>query len=102
MGNRLKQKPEGEEIVNAFYSQQDNEVTVVTGLLEEVIDLGFSRLFPPSIIYGSLVASTLGHELTHGFNNDGKKFDGEGYTQDWWEPEDIAAFNYSTQCMVMT
>ena len=100
LGNSLKEASETEASNNAFYDAGVNELTVMTGLIEGMVELGFSRFFPPSVIYGGFIASTLGHELTHGFDSTGRKYDGDGYDLDWWEPDDIDAFNYSMKCMV--
>ena len=100
LGNSLKREAPDEASANAQYDPSVNELTVMTGLIEGLLELGFSRFFPPSIIYGGFVSSTLGHELTHGFDSLGREYDGDGYVLDWWEPDDIAAFTYSMKCMV--
>ena len=71
-----------------------------TGLLNGLLGLGFSLSYPPSLLYGGFVAATLGHELTHGFDSNGRMFDKDGFTLDWWEQEDEEAFDNRTACMV--
>ena len=62
---------------NAFYSPGINEVQVNVGLLKGS-GVGISSSLPRALLYGGLVASTLGHELTHGFDNSGRRFDQNG------------------------
>ena len=89
-----------EEEVQAYYRKDENAMTLLTGLIREWLTLGFSQGFPAGFIYGSFVSSTIGHELTHGFDNRGRKYDKDGFPLDWWEPIDIAAFENLTNCMV--
>ncbi|HWA94986.1 MAG TPA: M13 family metallopeptidase, partial [Terracidiphilus sp.] len=49
--------------------------------------------------YGDM-GSTIGHELTHGFDDEGRQFDKDGNLKDWWTPADEKKFNEKTQCMV--
>ena len=85
---------------NAFYYPSFNKVLVKTGLINGMLDLGFSLQFPNASIYGGFVASTLGHELTHAFDNNGRKTDKDGFELDWWETRDEDAFNKRTECLV--
>ena len=89
-----------EDAVAAYYDRYENAMTLLTGLIKDWLTLGFSQGFPAGIIYGSFVGSTIGHELTHGFDNKGRKFDKDGFPLEWWEPEDSAAFENLTNCMV--
>ena len=89
---------EGED--NAYYYGNFNTVIVKTGLINGILDLGFSLDFPNASLYGGFVASTLGHELTHGFDNNGRKTDKDGFELDWWETRDEDAFNKRTECLV--
>ena len=63
---------------NAFYTPDYNNVIIKTGLINGLFDLGFSLGFPPSLLYGGFVATTLGHELTHGFDTTGRRYDAYG------------------------
>jgi len=89
-----------EEEQNAYYYPYFNFVRVKTGLLNGLLGLGFSLFYPPSLLYGGFVAATLGHELTHGFDSNGRMFDKEGFALDWWERKDEEAFDNRTGCMV--
>merc|ERR1712080_371036 len=84
---------------NAFYSPTYNNVIIKTGLINGFLDLGFSLGFPPALLYGGFVASTLGHELTHGFDTTGRQFDKYGNRLDWWEPSDDSEFTNRTECL---
>ena len=67
-----------EDVNNAYYSPAYNHVIIKTGLINGFIDLGFSVGFPPSLLYGGFVSTTLGHELTHGFDTTGREYDRNG------------------------
>ena len=101
LGNGLEMdRGHPEETIQAFYRPVDNAMTLLTGLINDWLTLGFSQGFPAGIIYGSFVSSTIGHELTHGFDNNGRGYDKDGFPLDWWEPSDTAAFENLTKCMV--
>ena len=85
---------------NAYYNREFNSVRIKIGLIRNVFGLGFSKELPLSILYGGFVASSLGHELLHGFDTNGRKFDKEGFRLNWWEESDEDAYNERTQCMV--
>ena len=89
-----------EEENNAFYWPDFNKVIVTTGLIRGMLELGLSTKFPLASIYGGFVASTLGHELTHGFDSTGRKYDKDGFQLDWWERGDEAEYKERTQCLV--
>ena len=89
-----------EEEINAYYYPYFNFVRVKTGLLNGLLGLGFNLSYPPSLLYGGFVAATLGHELTHGFDSNGRMFGKDGLTFDWWDPKDEDAFDSRTECMV--
>jgi len=85
---------------NAFYSPTYNNVIIKTGLINGFLDLGFSLGFPPALLYGGFVATTLGHELTHGFDTTGREYDKHGNRLDWWEPSDDREFRNRTDCLM--
>ena len=89
-----------EEEINAYYYPYFNFVRVKTGLLNGLLGLGFNLSYPPSLLYGGFVAATLAHELTHGFDSNGRMFGKDGLTFDWWDPKDEDAFDSRTECMV--
>ena len=51
-------------------------------------------------MYGGFTSSTLGHELTHGFDNRGSDFDGHGNERNWWDDKSKEEFEKKTECMV--
>ena len=82
--------------VNAYYDPSMNDINFPAGILQ-------SPLFDPNatdaVNYGH-VGAIVGHELTHGFDDEGRKFDGNGNLDDWWTPEDAKNFDAMTQCEV--
>jgi len=82
--------------VNAYYSQSMNDINFPAGILQ-------SPLFSPSSTdaenYGH-IGGLIGHELTHGFDDQGRKFDGNGNLSDWWTAEDAKKFEAMTDCEV--
>ena len=74
--------------VNAFYSPQNNSINFPAGILQ-------SPFFDPqrdiALNYGG-AGVVIGHEMTHGFDDQGRKFDGNGNLRDWWTPQDGAEF----------
>ena len=81
--------------VNAFYSPQQNSINFPAGILQ-------SPFFDPrrdmAVNFGG-VGSVIGHEMTHGFDDQGRKFDGEGNLRDWWTPQDGAEFEKRAACI---
>ena len=87
-----------EKQVNAFYAPDLNHMVIKTGIINGLFDLGFSLGFPPSLIFGGLV-TILGHELTHGFDSNGRKYGVNGNPLDWWEMSDDQEFINRTECL---
>ncbi len=82
--------------VNAYYSASMNDINFPAGILA-------TPFYDPAATdaenYGH-IGSIVGHELTHGFDDQGSKFDGDGNLSDWWTPEDEKKFNSMTDCVV--
>ncbi len=82
--------------VNAYYSASMNDINFPAGILA-------TPFYDPGATdaenYGH-VGAIVGHELTHGFDDQGSKFDGDGNMADWWTPEDEKKFNAMTDCVV--
>ena len=82
--------------VNAFYSPQNNTINFPAGILQ-------SPFFDPrrdiALNYGG-AGSVIGHEMTHGFDDQGRKFDGNGNLRDWWTAQDAAEFEKRAACVV--
>ena len=73
----------GAAIVNAFYNPAENSINFPAGILDGVF---FQEDRPLYMNYGA-IGFVVGHEITHGFDDQGSQKDGEGNLVDWWEPE---------------
>jgi putative endopeptidase len=83
---------------NAYYNPSNNEIVLpagiftVPGYLDEELD--------DATVYGYAGASTIGHEITHGFDDEGRQFDEKGNLKNWWTDEDANAFKERANVMV--
>ena len=82
--------------VNAGYEPQTNDITFPAGVLQPPL---FDGKLDDAPNYGN-TGGTIGHELTHGFDDEGRQFDAHGNLRDWWTPRDAKAFNSRAQCVV--
>jgi len=82
--------------VDAYYDPQQNNINFPAGILQPPF---FSDKEDDAANYGDM-GSTIGHELTHGFDDEGRQFDKDGNLKDWWTKEDGQKFNDRAQCMV--
>ena len=82
--------------VNAYYDPQMNNVNFPAGYLQPPF---FSGKEDDAANYGDM-GSTIGHELTHGFDDQGRQFDKDGNLKNWWTKEDEQGFNERAECMV--
>ena len=82
--------------VNAYYDPQQNNVNFPAGYLQPPF---FSGKEDDAANYGDM-GSTIGHELTHGFDDEGRQFDATGNLKDWWTKDDEAKFTERADCMV--
>ncbi|XP_022914109.1 neprilysin-2 isoform X2 [Onthophagus taurus] len=83
-------------IVNAFYSAIENSIQFPAGILQGVF---FSNDRPKYMNYGA-IGFVIGHEITHGFDDQGRQFDKDGNLVDWWEPETQQSFVKKAQCII--
>ncbi len=74
--------------VNAYYASSMNEIVFPAGILQPPF---FDPNADEALNYGG-IGSVIGHELTHGFDDEGRKYDANGNLTDWWTPEDVASF----------
>ncbi len=83
---------------NAYYNPSNNEIVLPAAqfLIPGIPD----SLADDAIIYGYAAASTIGHELTHGFDDEGRNFDADGNLVSWWTAEDSAKFAQRAQMLV--
>jgi putative endopeptidase len=82
--------------VNAYYDPSMNEIVLPAGELQPPF---FSREFYAPVNIGDEGANTIGHEITHGFDDEGSQFDGDGNLRDWWTKETKAKFDDATKCV---
>jgi putative endopeptidase len=82
--------------VNAYYTPFLNEVVFPAGILQPPY---FDPDRDDAMNYGD-IGGSIGHELTHGFDDEGAKFDAQGNLNDWWTPEDVKVFEARGECIV--
>jgi putative endopeptidase len=81
---------------NAYYNPLMNEIVFPAGILQPP---AFSVKATDAVNYGA-IGVVIGHEISHGFDDQGAKFDATGKLEDWWTPEDMAKFKTKTACVV--
>jgi putative endopeptidase len=81
--------------VNAYYDPQMNDINFPAGVLQPPLFDPNSDAAPN---FGD-TGATIGHELTHGFDDEGRQFDAHGNLRDWWTPEDAKAFEQRASCI---
>ena len=84
------------QIVNAYYSPNFNEIVFPAGILQPPF---FDPERDPALNYGA-IGTVIGHELTHGFDDEGSKFDGKGNYKNWWTKKDRREFEKRTRRLV--
>lgn len=82
--------------VNAYYDPSQNSINFPAGILQPPF---YDKDQPAAVNYGH-IGAVVGHELTHGFDDQGSQFDGKGNLHDWWTPKDRANFDSRTACIV--
>jgi endothelin-converting enzyme/putative endopeptidase len=81
--------------VNAYYNSQMNDINFPAGVLQPP---AFDPKSDAAPNYGD-TGGTIGHELTHGFDDEGRQFDAQGNLRDWWTPEDAKQFEKRAACI---
>ncbi|NOZ85685.1 MAG: M13 family metallopeptidase [Deltaproteobacteria bacterium] len=82
--------------VNAYYEPQLNEMVFPAGILQPVF---YTQGANDAVNYGG-IGFVMGHELTHGFDDQGRKFDAQGNMADWWSPDVSKKFEDRASCVV--
>ena len=82
--------------VNAYFSPTDNEIVFPAGILQPPF---FDPEMDDAVNYGA-TGATIAHEISHGFDDEGRKYDLNGNLNDWWTPEDDKAFTEKAQSVV--
>jgi putative endopeptidase len=83
---------------NAYYNESNNEIVLpaammtVPGYKDEELD--------DALVYGYMAASTVGHEITHGFDDQGRQYDEKGNMRNWWQPQDSTQFVQRAEVLV--
>ncbi len=81
--------------VNAYYSPPSNNINFPAGILQPPF---YDPARDAAVNYGA-VGAVIGHELTHGFDDQGRKYDGQGNLRDWWTAADANAFEERAACV---
>ncbi len=84
------------QTVNAYYNPGTNEICFPAGILQKPF---FSPDADPAENYGG-IGAVIGHEIGHGFDDQGAQYDGLGNLNDWWTADDKAAFEVKSQALV--
>ncbi|KAJ7373659.1 hypothetical protein OS493_011268 [Desmophyllum pertusum] len=82
--------------VNGYYSAQQNRIVFLAGILQSPF---YRKMYPKYLNYGSL-AMVIGHEITHGFDSQGRNFDKNGNFKDWWSTSSKNNFITRAYCLV--
>uniref|UniRef100_A0A6J0V3H8 Membrane metallo-endopeptidase-like 1 n=1 Tax=Pogona vitticeps TaxID=103695 RepID=A0A6J0V3H8_9SAUR len=86
----------GAAVVNAFYTPNRNQIVFPAGILQPPF---FSKHQPQALNFGG-IGMVIGHEITHGFDDNGRNFDKDGNMFDWWSNVSALHFKEQSRCMV--
>ena len=81
--------------INAYYDPQLNTINFPAGILQPPF---FEKAMDDSVNFGA-IGMVIGHELTHGFDDQGRKFDAQGNLRDWWTAEDAKEYDERGKCI---
>jgi putative endopeptidase len=84
------------QTVNAYYNPGFNEIVFPAAILQFPF---FEAERDPAANFGA-IGAVIGHEIGHGFDDEGSKYDGDGRLNDWWSPEDREAFEARTKSLI--
>jgi len=82
--------------VNAYYDPLENDINFPAGILQPPF---WESKMDDAVNYGA-IGAVIGHELTHGFDDQGRQYDAQGNLRDWWTPADAQAFELRADCFV--
>jgi putative endopeptidase len=82
--------------VNAYYNPAQNDINFPAGILQPPF---YQFSIDPAVNFGA-IGVVIGHEMTHGFDDEGSRYDAQGNVRDWWTKDDKAAFDKRTDCEV--
>src|SRR5262249_58186166 len=83
------------QTVNAYHSSQLNEIVFPAGILQPPF---FDATMDDAVNFGG-AGAIIGHELSHGFDDSGRRYDQKGNLTDWWTPQDDSAFRERASCV---
>jgi putative endopeptidase len=81
--------------VNAYYQGARNEIVFPAGILQPPF---FDAAADDAVNYGG-IGAVIGHEMTHGFDDSGRKFDAQGNQREWWTPDDLKNYEARAHCV---
>jgi len=84
------------QTVNAYYDPTQNQVTVPAAILQPPF---FDPNADPAVNYAETGATTIGHEMGHGYDDEGRQFDAHGSLRDWWTPETAAKYKVKAEML---
>ncbi|HUF32140.1 MAG TPA: M13-type metalloendopeptidase [Acidimicrobiales bacterium] len=84
------------QTVNAYYNPPMNEIVFPAAILQPPF---FDPDVDPAYNYGA-IGAVIGHEIGHGFDDQGSRYDGDGTLRDWWTPEDRARFDVKVKALI--
>jgi predicted metalloendopeptidase len=82
--------------VNAYYDPSMNEIVLAAGILQPPF---YTQGADDAVNYGA-IGAVIGHEMTHGFDDEGRQYDGKGNLADWWSPESAKRFKERSAAIV--
>lgn len=82
--------------VNAYYDPSNNDINFPAGILQPPF---YDFKIDPAVNFGA-IGVVIGHEMTHGFDDEGSQYDAQGNVRSWWTPTDKAEFDKRTDCEV--
>ncbi|MGA8026820.1 MAG: M13 family metallopeptidase [Bryobacteraceae bacterium] len=82
--------------VNAYYNPSENNINFPAGILQPPF---YTNTADMAVNFGG-VGAVIGHELTHGFDDQGRQYDADGNLRDWWTQQDAAEFKTRADCLV--
>ncbi len=82
--------------VNAYYNPPQNDINFPAGILQPPF---YDYRMDPAVNFGG-IGVVIGHEMTHGFDDEGSRYDAHGNVRNWWTPQDRKAFDERTSCEV--
>ena len=81
--------------VNAYYDPTENQMVFPAGILQAPF---YAKTQAPALNFGA-IGMVVGHELTHGFDDEGRQYDADGNLRDWWSPQVSAEFDRRASCV---